>query len=113
VQRAHDLTIKENTVAMSPTAPRCSAWATSGRGRHAGHGGQGAPVQALRGGPTGFRSASTTAKAIAACVPDDEFSPEHIVPSVFDPQVAPRVAAAVSLAAIEEGVVRLHHPPQP
>jgi malic enzyme len=46
-------------------------------------------------------------------VPDDEVSPEHIVRSVFDPQVAPRVAAAVSLAAIEEGVVRLHHPPQP
>ena len=53
------------------------------------------------------------AKAIAACGPDDEFSPEHIVPSVFDPQVAPRVAAAISQAAIEEGVVRLHRPPQP
>ena len=45
--------------------------------------------------------------------PDDEPSPEHIVPSVFEPQVAPRVAAAVSQAAIEEGVVRLHRPPQP
>src|SRR5215207_1336039 len=53
------------------------------------------------------------AKAIAASVTDDELSPEHIVPSVFDPKVAPRVAAAVSQAAIEEGVVRLHRPPQP
>jgi len=35
------------------------------------------------------------------------------VPSVFDVRVAPRVAEAVSQAAIDEGVVRMHRPPQP
>jgi malate dehydrogenase (oxaloacetate-decarboxylating) len=53
------------------------------------------------------------AKAIAACVTDDDLAPEHIVPSVFDPQVAHQVAAAVAEAAVDEGVVRLHRPPQP
>ncbi len=53
------------------------------------------------------------AKAIAACVADDELAPDHIVPSVFDVRVAPRVAEAVAQAAIDEGVVRLHRPPQP
>jgi len=53
------------------------------------------------------------AKAIATCVPDDVLSADHIVPSVFDPEVAPTVAAAVARAAIDEGVVRLHRQPQP
>jgi malic enzyme len=35
------------------------------------------------------------------------------VPSVFDARVAPKVAAAVAQAAVDEGVVRLHRPPQP
>jgi malic enzyme len=35
------------------------------------------------------------------------------VPSVFDPHVATKVAAAVAQAAIDDGVVRLHRPPQP
>jgi malate dehydrogenase (oxaloacetate-decarboxylating) len=52
------------------------------------------------------------ARAIADCVTDD-LAPDHIVPSVFDTRVAPKVAAAVSQAAIDEGVVRLHRPPQP
>jgi malate dehydrogenase (oxaloacetate-decarboxylating) len=52
------------------------------------------------------------AQAIAECVTDD-LAPDHIVPSVFDPRVAPKVAAAVAQAAIDEGVVRLHRPPQP
>jgi malate dehydrogenase (oxaloacetate-decarboxylating) len=53
------------------------------------------------------------AKAIATCVPDDVLSADHIVPSVFDSEVAPTVAAAVARAAIDEGVVRLHRQPQP
>ena len=53
------------------------------------------------------------AKAIADAVPDDDLAPDHVVPSVFDVRVAPRVAEAVAEAAIEEGVVRLHRPPQP
>ncbi|HEY8543976.1 MAG TPA: NAD-dependent malic enzyme [Acidimicrobiales bacterium] len=52
------------------------------------------------------------ANAIAECVTDD-LAPDHIVPSVFDPHVATRVAAAVAQAAIDDGVVRLHRPPQP
>ncbi|MGH9210749.1 MAG: NAD-dependent malic enzyme [Acidimicrobiales bacterium] len=52
------------------------------------------------------------ARAIAECVTDD-LAPDHIVPSVFDVRVAPKVAAAVAQAAIDEGVVRLHRPPQP
>jgi malate dehydrogenase (oxaloacetate-decarboxylating) len=52
------------------------------------------------------------AKAIAGCVAEDELKPDHIVPSVFDPRVAPEVAAAVAGAAIDEGVVRVHRPPQ-
>jgi malate dehydrogenase (oxaloacetate-decarboxylating) len=53
------------------------------------------------------------AKAIADCVPDDELAADHIVPSVFDVRVAPQVASAVAQAAIDEGVVRMHRPPQP
>jgi malate dehydrogenase (oxaloacetate-decarboxylating) len=53
------------------------------------------------------------AQAIAGCVSDGDLAPEHVVPSVFDPKVATRVAEAVAQAAVDEGVVRLHRPPQP
>ncbi|HEX8804366.1 MAG TPA: NAD-dependent malic enzyme [Acidimicrobiales bacterium] len=53
------------------------------------------------------------AKAIAACVSDHELAEDNIVPSVFDPEVAPTVAEGVARAAVDEGVVRLHRPPQP
>jgi malate dehydrogenase (oxaloacetate-decarboxylating) len=39
------------------------------------------------------------ARAIAACVADDELRPDYIVPSVFDRHVAPAVAQAVQEAA--------------
>jgi malate dehydrogenase (oxaloacetate-decarboxylating) len=39
------------------------------------------------------------ATAIADCVSPDELNPSYIVPSVFDPMVAPAVAAAVRAAA--------------
>jgi malate dehydrogenase (oxaloacetate-decarboxylating) len=45
------------------------------------------------------------ARAIAAIV-GDERNAEYIIPSVFDPRVAETVAAAVSKAAVEEGVAR-------
>jgi malate dehydrogenase (oxaloacetate-decarboxylating) len=45
------------------------------------------------------------ADAIAA-VAEDDLSADRIVPSPFDPRVAPEVAAAVSQAAVEDGVVR-------
>jgi malate dehydrogenase (oxaloacetate-decarboxylating) len=37
----------------------------------------------------------------------DELRADHIIPSVFDPRVAPAVAAAVAAAARAEGVARL------
>ncbi|MEU7279004.1 NADP-dependent malic enzyme [Streptomyces sp. NPDC045431] len=47
------------------------------------------------------------AEAIAAVVGDDELSADHIVPSPFDPRVAPAVAAAVAEQARRDGVARL------
>lgn len=44
------------------------------------------------------------ALAIAAIVPDDELTPTNIVPSAFDPRVAPTVSEAVQKAAQEDGV---------
>jgi malate dehydrogenase (oxaloacetate-decarboxylating) len=48
------------------------------------------------------------AHAIAAVIPDDELGPEYVIPSVFNRDVAPAVAAAVSAAAEAAGVAR--HP---
>jgi malate dehydrogenase (oxaloacetate-decarboxylating) len=44
--------------------------------------------------------------AIAAAISDDELSPDYIVPSVFNRDVVPAVAAAVARAAEEDGVAR-------
>ncbi|HEX3179429.1 MAG TPA: NADP-dependent malic enzyme, partial [Methylomirabilota bacterium] len=46
------------------------------------------------------------ARAIAACVGRAELSEEYIIPSVFNKQVAPAVAAAVARAAHATGVAR-------
>ena len=46
------------------------------------------------------------AHAIAALVPGSELTSENIVPSMWNPAVAPAVAAAVAGAAIEAGVAR-------
>jgi malate dehydrogenase (oxaloacetate-decarboxylating) len=46
------------------------------------------------------------AKALAAVIADD-LRPDHVIPSVFDPRVAPAVADAVASAARAEGVARL------
>ena len=46
------------------------------------------------------------AEALANAVRPEELSAEYIIPSVFNKDVAPRVAAAVSKAAEEEGVSR-------
>ncbi len=46
------------------------------------------------------------AKAIAESVSAEELSPDYIVPSVFDKSVPMRVAEAVRLAAIADGVAR-------
>jgi len=46
------------------------------------------------------------AHAIAGIIPADTLSEDYIIPSVFDRQVVPRVAAAVAQAARETGVMR-------
>ncbi|MBE9116426.1 NAD-dependent malic enzyme [Lusitaniella coriacea LEGE 07157] len=47
------------------------------------------------------------ANAIANLIQPEELNPEHIIPSVFDPRVAPAVAAAVQTAARKDGVARI------
>ena len=47
------------------------------------------------------------AYAIADLVTDDKRSPEYIIPSALDPQVAEAVATAVAKAAKETGVARI------
>lgn len=46
------------------------------------------------------------ARAIAALVDPQDLNPEQIIPSVFDPRVAPAVAAAVQRIAHQEEVAR-------
>ena len=50
------------------------------------------------------------ARAIAATIPEDELGPEYIIPSVFNRDVAPRVAAEVAAAAEASGVARRPRP---
>jgi malate dehydrogenase (oxaloacetate-decarboxylating) len=47
------------------------------------------------------------ARAIAGLVSDDDLHADKIVPSTFDPRVAPAVAEAVKAAALVDGVARL------
>lgn len=46
------------------------------------------------------------ARAIAATISEDELAPDHIIPSVFHPGVAPAVAEACAVAARADGVCR-------
>ena len=50
------------------------------------------------------------AEAIAQTIGEDELGPEYIVPSVFNREVHPAVAAAVARAAEADGVARRGHP---
>ena len=45
-------------------------------------------------------------RALAAVIPPEEISAEYVVPSVFNRDVAPLVAAAVAEAAERDGVAR-------
>ena len=53
------------------------------------------------------------AHAIAAVVKPDELGPEYIVPSVFNRDVAPAVAAAVSAAAEQSGLAQRRNVSRP
>ena len=46
------------------------------------------------------------AKALADLIPDEELTPERIIPEAFDPRVGKAVAAAVAQAARDSGVAR-------
>ena len=50
--------------------------------------------------------------AIADLIPEDELREDHIIPGVFDPNVAPAVAAAVAKAAMDTGVARISVDPE-
>jgi malate dehydrogenase (oxaloacetate-decarboxylating) len=52
-------------------------------------------------------------RALAAVVKEDELGPEYIVPSVFNREVVPAVAAAVAEAAEAAGVARRHRVAEP
>jgi malate dehydrogenase (oxaloacetate-decarboxylating) len=44
--------------------------------------------------------------ALAGVIAEDELGPEYVIPSVFNREVAPAVAAAVAEAAVRAGVAR-------
>lgn len=50
--------------------------------------------------------------AIAELIPQDELREDYIIPAVFDPNVAPAVAAAVAAAAMDTGVARVSVDPE-
>ncbi|CVK20919.1 NAD-dependent malic enzyme [Sporomusa sphaeroides DSM 2875] len=52
------------------------------------------------------------AYAIANIIPENELREDYIVPDVFNPMVAPAVAAAVARAAMETGVARIKVDPE-
>ncbi|TGE39696.1 NADP-dependent malic enzyme [Desulfosporosinus fructosivorans] len=52
------------------------------------------------------------AYAIAGIITDEELNAQYIIPGVFDPRVAPIVAAAVAQAAIDLGLARIHADPK-
>jgi malate dehydrogenase (oxaloacetate-decarboxylating) len=47
------------------------------------------------------------AYALAGLIPEDELSPEYVIPKAFDPRVGKTVAAAVAEAARKSGVARI------
>lgn len=50
--------------------------------------------------------------AIAELISEDELREDYIIPAVFDPNVAPAVAAAVATAAMDTGVARVSVDPE-
>ncbi len=54
----------------------------------------------------GAAAKSAAAEAIAGAVAPEELDPGFIIPGVFNPDVAPRVAAAVARACVAEGDAR-------
>ncbi|MCL6559101.1 MAG: NAD-dependent malic enzyme [Firmicutes bacterium] len=51
------------------------------------------------------------AHAIASLIDESELSPDYVIPDMFDPRVAPAVARAVAIAAMDSGVARVEVDP--
>lgn len=51
-------------------------------------------------------------RAIANLITEEELNEEYVIPNPFDPRVAPEVAKAVSIAAMETGVARIKVDPE-
>ena len=43
---------------------------------------------------------------MAHLIPDSELNEENVMPSVFDPRVAPAVAKAVAEVAVKQGIAK-------
>ncbi len=52
------------------------------------------------------------AHAIASLITDEELNEEYVIPKPFDPRVAPEVAKAVAIAAMETKVARIQVDPE-
>jgi malate dehydrogenase (oxaloacetate-decarboxylating) len=48
----------------------------------------------------------TAARALAGVIPEENLSPDYVIPSVFDEHIVPKMAEAVEEAAHESGVAR-------
>ncbi len=73
----------------------------------------------IMAGALGVRASDITAsmkrsaaQAIADCVSEEALRWDHVIPEVFDPDVAPAVAQAVARSAIAEGIQRLERDPR-
>ncbi|SES99417.1 NAD(P)-dependent malic enzyme [Anaerobranca gottschalkii] len=51
-------------------------------------------------------------RAIASLISEEELNEEYVIPKPFDPRVAPAVAKAVAIAAMETGVARINVDPE-
>lgn len=61
----------------------------------------------VRAGEINEEMKMAAAMALSQLVPEDELSPEYIIPEAFDPRVGKAVAEAVARAAKDTGVARL------
>ena len=68
-------------------------------------------VQGRPGGDDGVQPLDVerlrAARALAALIPEEQLSPDYIIPSVLDKSVADAVAKAVADEAREQGIARI------
>jgi malate dehydrogenase (oxaloacetate-decarboxylating) len=108
--------------AMTNPTPEVAAGESQARAADGGTGHAGQPDRSNNGpafpgefrGALDVRASTITpamevaaAHAIAEIIPEEELGREYVIPSVFNRDVAPSVATAVSAAAEADGVARL------